>query len=688
MHLPKKGKDVNIPTSISMHPLGKIGVILACLGLLVPLCSLPPTRLGYYRQVETCLIFFWGLSAFVSLWIYVLRKNHPRLVDHTFRLPVVWGFFVLGVATLLISPFHVLPLRDFTGSPHISEGALTFIASGVMASLFSILTRISVYRKIIFMVAVLVGLTISTLTILGTMGASFISLEWAPYFFPDFLAFIDIALAALYLYVRKAFKAIYLNDALALTVFSVIAYYASNKSLSYGICFSVLSTVFIWLFTTTWPAIWKRRFLHLSFFGLSFALTLLIIFYDDFSKILPESLKFLGGLSTITSRTWLSLVTFVDLGADPLSWKWIGQLFIGKGWGTFSDVSASNMFLIDQVSLFSGKEYNPSWELVNRDLLHTHNVLTNYFHSLGLIGLSLYLYVQYKLINSLPQKYFLIGTAFLIAYQVQVLFWFQLMITIPFTLLAFSVLFRKPGPVISPYLLKPVTILGFGVFLLAFASLQGVITWGHEKGKDTQPITKSVNEFIAAPHLCLEAYFGAQRQVGLARFLATTLQKDLNKDPQNLVKQSFKLINFLMDLPKAGNYLANNVAINILSELSSKPEVAVYFNAEIFKAWEHLAREHIELMPYRSDILLPFFNFYQTLRKEAIVLNLTEMIYAKNPKDPIALWFIGSSLLKNPARFDEAMCMLQKAVQAGVERFMPVPPPLKSKIMGYTTLCP
>ncbi|MDF3034034.1 MAG: hypothetical protein K0R76_988 [Alphaproteobacteria bacterium] len=668
-------------------PLGKIGVSLATLCLLIPLCSLPPLRFGYYNQFETCLIAFWFFSALVCLWTYFLGKHHPRLVSHTFRLPIVWGPLLLGMATLFLSPFHVLPFRDFTGSPHIAEGALTFIASGMMVSHFSILTRIPTYRTIIMVTAFMVGLTISALTIIGGMESPVISWrywQWAPYFFHDFLAFIDIALAALYLSIRKNLKGKYGYDILALTLFALVTYYASNKSLGYGIVLSILSVVGIWLF----PPAWKRNLLHLSFFGLSVALTLLIVFYDDVSKALPESLKSLGHLSTITSRTWLSKVTFADLTADPLSWQWVQHLLIGQGWGTFNNIAASNMFLIDQVSIFNGQDYKPSWELVHRDLLHTHNILTNYFHSVGILGVSLYLYIQYKIINSLPQKGFLIGTAFLMAYQVQLLFWFQFMITVPFTLLAFSVLFRQRTPVVWPFLLKSKTMLGFSAFLLLFASLQAAITWGYHNHQEIQPTVESVKELTTAPYVQWEAHLGAQRQVSLARRLATTLQEELQKDPQDLVAQSLKLVGHLAALPTEGNYLANNVAINILSELASKPERATYFSAETFKLWEQLAKDHIALMPYRSDILLPFFNFYQALGKEAFVLNFTKMICDQNPRDPVGLWFMGSSLLKNSSRFDEGMCMLQKAIDQGIERFMPVPPVLKSKVMTHAKLCP
>lgn len=670
--------------------LSRMGIILACFFFLIPLCSLPPARIGYYSQTETSIFAFWALSAVSYLWIYFLYKKNPRLVIQTSKLPLVWGPILLGLASVLMSIFHPLPLRDFVGSGQIGEGALTFIATGAMACHFSILTRISIYRKMIFVSALCVGIIISSLTIIGSMDSPFINWrywEWAAFYFPDFLAFIDIALITIYFYMRKELKGLpYLYDTLALCLFVLIGYYANNKSLNYGLIIAGLSTLGIWMF----PKAWRRTMLQVSFFGLTLFMTLLVVFYDDFSRILPESLKSLGNLSTITSRTWLSKVSLVDLWLAPINEHWIQQVIIGSGWGSFTNISAANMFLIDQVSLFVGKEYQPSWELVNRDLMHTHNIITSLFHSVGLVGVSLYLYIQYKLINSFVRNHFLLGATFLIAYQVQLLLWFQFLMTVPFTLLALALLSRERVSNICPSVLRPKYMLSFAGVLLIFSCLQGFIMIGYKSGL-VQGAHKSnaalVEVLTTAPYMKLEAAFGATRQVGLARVYAIGLEKEFENSPEGFVTNSLKLVNHLNSLTKGGNYLANTLAINILSELASKPETLKLFNKETFKTWEYLARNHVTYMPYRSDILLPFFNLYQTLGKEALVLDLTKVVLDHNPHDPIALWFMGSSQLKNASHFDEGMCMLQESIRDGIERFMPVPPPLKSKIMTETKLC-
>jgi len=667
-----------------------MGIVLACLFFFIPISCLPPFRLGYYSQVETSIIAFWGLGGASSLWLYFLHKKNPGLVLQSAKLPLVWGPILLGLATALFSLFHPLPLRDFVGSGQIGEGGLTFIASGIMAAHFSIIARIGLYRKLIFSIAVCVGLVISALSLIASMDSPFISWRywrWAPFSFPDFLAFIDIALLASYLYMRKGFKNIpYLYDILALSIFTFVGYHAHNKSLNYGLVIAGLSTLIIWIT----PNLWKRPLLQVCFFGLTLSLTLLVVFYDEFSLFLPESLKSLGQLSTLTSRTWLSKVTLVDLWVSPLNDQWLQEVLIGRGWGTFSNISAANMFLLDQVSLFAGNDYHPSWELIDRDLMHTHNIITTIFHSVGLGGISLYLYTQYKLINSLSRTVFLLGSAYLIAYQIQLLFWFQFVMTLPFTLFALSLLFRERASSRWASVLKPKVLLGFASLLLIFTFLQGFVAVGYKYGIMHRVVKSNIpliDVLTSAPYVSLESSFGGQRLVGLSRLYSIDMRGEFEKSPEKLVTQSLRIVNNLNSLPKGGNILANTVAINILSELASNPETLKLLDAQTYKTWEQLAKDHITFMPYRSDILLPFFNLYQTLGKENLVFDLTREINRQNPHDSIALWFMGSSLLKNPSRFDEGMCTLQKALREGVERFMPIPPPLKSKIAKEARYC-
>lgn len=672
--------------------LGRLGALLAALYFIIPLCSLPPLRSGYFAQVESGIFAFWALSAMSFLWLYLLAQKKPFLLKKCVQLPIVWGPIIFGFLTLGLSLFHPLPLRDFVGSGQIGEGGISFLACGGMACLFTIITRIKPYRNLLFFIAVCVGLLISILTILGSMDSPIISWRywtWAPFFFPDFLAFIDIALVSGYCILRKQLKGLtYLNDFIAFMLFLGIAYYSNNKSLTYGIILAGISTGIIILF----PIAWRYFMLKIAFFGLTIFMTVLIIFYDDFSKMLPESLKALGHLSTITSRTWLSKVTLVDIWLTPINAKWIQDVVCGKGWGTFSNISAANMFLIDQVSIFYGKEYQPSWEIVTRDLMHTHNVMTNIFHSIGILGIGLYLYIQNKLINSLSKHIFIIGSTFLIAYQLQLLFWFQFVMTIPFTLYTLSLVCRQASPTFLSNAFKPKLMIVSSCLLISFAGVQAYIMFGYKKGLIQYAYvvhsnTALVEKLTMAPYVHLESYLGSQRQVAIARAYSLALQRELAKSPQHLVIQSEKIVSYLGSLPKGGNYLANNVALNILSELAFKPETLKYFTKDMYTSWEKLAHEHVKFMPFRSDILLPFFNLYQTLGKEKVVMNLTLTILEQNPRDPIALWFTGSSRLKIPEEFDCGMYLLQRSIQFGVERLMPIPQPLKDKVMTYTSSC-
>ncbi|MBM3468138.1 MAG: hypothetical protein FJX71_01745 [Alphaproteobacteria bacterium] len=671
--------------------LGQVGLILACMFFIIPLCTLPPLRLGFYSQVETSLIALWVSSAISCLWIGLVWQKNPKLVENIVKLPLVWGPILLGTFSLALCTFHILPLRDLVGSGQIGEGVLTLFSVGIMAAHFSLLSRLSRARKALFLSAVLVGIIISTLTIIGSQESPFYSWrywKWAPFFFPDFLAFIDIALMAIYLHMRKEIKGNgYIKDGIALCAFGIIAYYASNKSLGYGLIIAALSMVPLLIF----PHSWRRGLIQICFFSITLLITFLVIFYDDISRALPPQVSFLGNISTLTSRTWLSKISLVDLWYNPLDLQEIKRILIGSGWGTFGNISAANMFLIDEISLFAGSEYQPSWELVDRDLMHTHNVLTNIFHSLGLMGVGIYLFTQYKLINSFARHSLLLGSGFLIAYQIQILFWFQFTMTIPFTLLAFSLFARVPSKGYKFNWLRSKILTSIAITLLFFSVLNGFVACGFNKKliePEPHASTEQIETLITSPNVYVEGLFGAQRQVRLLRRYALDIQKEFEKSPAQLLEFSLKIVKHLESLPKGGNYLANNIAINILSELASKTEVLNLFDSQTYELWENLVKDHIALMPYRTDILIPFFTHYQMLGKESKVLDFAHQIRHQNPSDPIALWFIGSCLLRDPSRFDEGMCTLRSALHSKVERFIPIPSQLKIKITRHLKACP
>src|ERR1700722_838467 len=101
-----KGQALNTK-KMSVMTLGSFGLALACLIIAIPLLNLPPTRIGFHRQMEPCLIAFWGFSAATALWLFFLGRKYPRLLQMTAQLPLVWGPLLIGFVTLVLCPFHV-----------------------------------------------------------------------------------------------------------------------------------------------------------------------------------------------------------------------------------------------------------------------------------------------------------------------------------------------------------------------------------------------------------------------------------------------------------------------------------------------------------------------------------------------------------------------------------------------------
>jgi hypothetical protein len=79
--------------------------------------------------------------------------------------------------------------------------------------------------------------------------------------------------------------------------------------------------------------------------------------------------------------------------------------------------------------------------------------------------------------------------------------------------------------------------------------------------------------------------------------------------------------------------------------------------------------------PYRTDLLAPYFRWQISQGNQNEVWDWCEEILAKNPNDPIALWFKGSLLHHSAANK-----FRNQALDAGVSRIIPIDPELEQQI--------
>jgi len=137
------------------------------------------------------------------------------------------------------------------------------------------------------------------------------------------------------------------------------------------------------------------------------------------------------------------------------------------------------------------------------------------------------------------------------------------------------------------------------------------------------------------------------------------------------------------------SYPAEISSLRLLTTgLNARGELAHRFkNTEVraavrdyLETWEPRLKAFFVRAPGRTDMAIPYMTWRLTNGDDETVRNLAGRFLARNPGDPIGLWFSGFVLLKNPATAEKGLELLRRSLDLLIEQIMPVPPDLKKMI--------
>jgi hypothetical protein len=677
------------------------GLLLSLLILLTPLMGIPPFRFGYYVQVEPVMCYLWLMGGLSALWTFVLVKQKPRFAAQIWSMPIVWGWLPIIVLSGVTSLFRPIPLQSWTGSGQIGEGVLTFLSEMFITFVFVALIKIKSYRKLLLIMAVLTGTIMSLLTIIGSFESPFESYRnwtWAPIFFPDWIAFFAVSLIVFYWVCRKDFRHKWPYHFIMLSIIAVVSYYASNKSLGYGAAIAL--GVVVALEIPVFKKITYETKFFLSFLGLTLGLTLFLIFYDVFGDYISQNpmLKV-----TLESRTYLNKIVLIDFFYQPFGVDFLTQLFFGMGWGRYSDALAANVFLIKEIFMYHGQKLDPNWEFLKRDLLHSHNSISEHFLALGGVGLSIFYTVKYFVIRSMNFAHHRLAVFFLLTLTIVGIFWFQLVLTLPFVLLASAMIFQRRC-ILKFLRLKPrsLKIMGGvgGIVLMSWSFFHLGFTMNLGKNVRLDPQTKFdeiYNEYMVSPGLQYDNYIGGRRSIALGRSLVNELfiylKKNKNLAPEALMQTHIKIISIAQllfnEVTHSGNFYAVIVPMNIFSEAAYNPQIKHIFeaNPKLAEVWGQMAGYFVKVLPKRSDILVPLFNYLLVHHEQEKVRDLTRELLSYNSEDAVALWFLGLVELTDSSTYTKGVCRLKQAFRNGLTRTVPIPQAEMDQINKLEVFC-
>lgn len=672
-------------TPLTLHKgntsfVNSLGLGLCGLALIVSfhlyIFSLPAFSWGIWPQSETAVAVLNALTALCAFGLMLIHTQ-KKVVLCLFRHPLVLFPFLIGALSLLLLPFHEFPLRSVLGSVRTGEGTLWWLNVSVMSAAAMLLWRLEFWRRALIVMAV-TGFAVSYVM---TISYNYMGHMITPYFFSDYLAFTIITLMPLfYMWSIRFFKK---PVALALfcVFFDVLIYFTYNKAII------VFSFVMPPLFFALWalPKISEQKKKQMAVFLIALLPIVAVIFMLVLAK-LPFTHGFYdfahsGFFKTIASRAYLVGVAIEPLQHNPLAW------LTGLGWGLFEDHIITYLPL-NWVSITNNTNFQ--WDGITTDHFHSHNMFTEILSALGISGFAL-LYLYFLNFALSARKAWLLPTLLLsTALVTWASLWFWLPLHLPY--IAFAAASTSRSRFIKIQIPAVVfSVVLTGVILLQFAAA-GLIFSTAYITHAYDPPGLAVAESQSACTIDYEDY--GTGGLNLSRIMAdrlrytTTLADDDGlKKKRDEIQTHIKALNHLFcqsqdymqrykgsERLKLTQLLMRGEILLRLDEILDQQTHDYYYNG-----WKEDLQVWLVANPHRTDQAVPYLLWHVIHEQEARAQDIAEIIYHRNPNDPVGAWFKGLYML-SLGQNQQGLSLMRAALDNGIERVMVVEPEIKEML--------
>jgi hypothetical protein len=657
-----------------MYIVSFLTILLA----LCPLLRITPLNFGFFHENDFVATFVFVIAGLSAILAYKISKKHPFIIEKSFGTPLVFFNLLLFLYYALQSLFVPNLLQNWFSYNDTCDGALLFLAQAILSVMIYInfsfnKTKI---KNILLSLIVILGCIIIVLGIIGSNDSpikSLIGNKYMLFCFPDFVAFVSIAMIMYFnRYQTKKSPTIIWGVFSLIMVMSFL--YSQNAALHY----SIFLSIFLIIGAKFFDRYVKLETLPLLYVVFLLGISTVIIFFKQISQ-------FVYVPSNLMSRANLSLITLVHYVKDFKLSDSINVLF-GNGCASFHNFNIKNLYLLSDFQLFAKDAWQPNWENIVRNLISTHNTVTENFCNGGLVGVFLYLSYQYFFIKSSKN---LLSKVYIMSLGIISSLWFQFIFTMPFTIIALALVKQKS--IIKIPIIYIRKILLFTSLVLCTAGIfYGV---NSEKNnlviKSNDSIEDKIKNISSVSCAKFDVWIGGFRVLEILKHVQEYnkkyIEQIINPNLSNNEKRnSLKL--YLQNLEDVENFLQKNHAldnlatyvllINMYNDLFVYKEVFLLDQKLIepfLKKWESLTKGFLEKCPYRSDMMIVILNHYLSFNKPKELLDMLKNIMIYDDKNPIASWFWGSYYLKNPKTFNDGIKKIKLSIENGINRFIPVP---------------
>lgn len=642
--------------------------------LLVAFAAMPPFYTGIWFQSEPMMIAYIGSAFFTVLGLLLLSWRRADVVSRFVCHPFVMLPALLGTWSLAVAPWARAPGLSVLGTPEMGQGVVWFLSFAGLTAGAMLVYRIPRFRKPVACLALAVAWIVALLTLFDRIRPPPTdAFRWAPLFFPDYLAFFGIfstVIALVWLPRQGAWTTV----TILASGFAIIVISANWSALALSVAVVGVSLAANrWFQRTPDPAF--RR-------GLA-GVALLIPFVVMAGVAVIAFV--MGRVSTAISTSWSRhLLNKMPLQIIPDT---PAGLITGHGWGHFADLVIA-YGAQEGVRLFGGFSQGPNWDALAFAYFHSHNALVEALLASGIVGFL----IAWALPASFPlyarRAVIPVAGAMGILTAGLETVWFQFSLSMPFFAVALGGIAAAPRrthdlrfarPLTPPALALAAALMAFGVWAYARDASDARARIKEDAVLEaTPPTTECGNAFSdhgrGGVHL---AWAYRNYVLHLGKRIA---------DGNELTAAETERLRFYLCAATGRDDESSSLRLSVVelivrSELGFTPIANVPIVREHLESWEGRLFQFLAHAPRRSDMAIAYLAWRLTEGREDIALRDAERLLMISPADPVGLWFSGVVLLAKPETAAVGAQRLRRSLDEGIERFMPVDPNIKRRIL-------
>ena len=398
-------------------------------------------NIGVVGETESVVIAFYVFSAVLSFGILAnILLDKQSIIKQYLSHPLTVFFFFIAIISLIFSFFTPLPIRSWFGSFTTGEGVFSYLAMTVcIIAGFFVKNNKNAYK----IAGLMVLLSTLFITFMQYFGDD-IGL-YRPYpMFNSFLAFFGLFLLPILFCAFNPKKNIY--SAIIIILSLGIVYLADNRTALIALFFTII--VFLLFLFLSYKKV-KHLRLYVSILILLAPIAIGVVTYTVGAYVYKRTeSKSLESMYTRYNMHYSIIKYLEDANIT-------GKLF-GNGWGSYQDIKKRDIPYY-RINLYN--VHHMDRELLYDTHFHSHHSVLEALFSIGIIGALLIWILPALIIWLCPGRHLLLAIWTGFFYSSLSSMWFQLPLTVPFLVFAFTCLSRNKVYFLNSSIKKACNIL-------------------------------------------------------------------------------------------------------------------------------------------------------------------------------------------------------------------------------------